>query len=636
MKMGFELQDLPLALRQGMKEIQALYPQRFKKGRNTQTVLFEGGLQSECGKFQVRKNEDKIVVRYQNPSDAFRGLGRLLGASSAESISSGFEEVAQMKTVGVMVDVSRNGVVRPDVLRELMCRFALMGINTVILYTEDTFEVKGEPFFGYLRGGYTQKELRELDRYAGQLGIEMFPCIQTLAHLEQILQWPRFQDLKDVDGVLIAEEKKTYQWIEKMIDEASAPFRSKRIHIGMDEAHGIGSGNFLKKHGYKKPFDILNHHLNQVRDICLKRDLKPMIWSDMYFRLGSKTNHYYDKKTVIPPEVVKAIPNGVELVYWDYYHTNTAFYEDWINRHRALGSEPLMAGGVWTWSHFWAALPFSLAATEACMMACKKKKIKEVFVTLWGDDGMECDLFSALPGIQYFADHAYAHQVKKETVQENFRGSCDATFHSWYRASDLDMIPQVASPEESTTNISKWLLWDDPFIGVAQSQRPRTSVAAHYEKLAQDLLRNSQLLPGDRRLLFPAQLAKVLSYKSELHSQLSRAYLRKDRKELRKIQQNVLTPCRKEVKKLWKLHRELWLSLYKPFGLEVVEQRYGGLMTRLESLSDRLDDFISQKIDAIPEFEAQRVPFLKSPQDFPQNDFPRMTYGRVATSSRLR
>ena len=85
-----------------------------------------------------------------------------------------------------------------------------MGLNMCMLYTEDTYEVPGEPFFGYLRGRYSQAEMKELDRYAASLGIEMFPCIQTLAHLEQILQWPAYAQYKDTNSVLLADEDATY------------------------------------------------------------------------------------------------------------------------------------------------------------------------------------------------------------------------------------------------------------------------------------------------------------------------------------------------------------------------------------------------------------------------------------------
>ena len=406
----------------------------------------------------VEKKGMDVVVHYARKTDAFRALGRLLGESDRLAIAREFSETARFDLLGVMIDCSRNGVLKTETIKALMRRCALMGINTFILYTEDTYEVPGEPFFGYLRGRYTQEELRDLDAYADTLGIEMFLSIQTLGHLGQILQWPAYAGSRDVEEVLIAGEKKTYELIEKMIAAATAPFRSKRLHVGMDEAHGLGTGRYLKLHGYQRAFDIFNEHLHRVRDLCHKQGVRPIIWSDMYFRLGSKTNSYYDKESAIPADVAASIPKDVQLTYWDYYHTESEFYTEWIKRHRALGFEPLVAGGVWTWSHFWAALPFSFTTTDACMKACKAQKIREVFATLWGDDGMECDIFSALPGLQFFAEHAYADSVNQELLRANFRGSCDADFDAWVEASEIDSVPCLSAPEKSNTNVGKWLL----------------------------------------------------------------------------------------------------------------------------------------------------------------------------------
>lgn len=37
-----------------------------------------------------------------------------------------------------------------------------MGYNFVMLYTEDTYCLNDELFFGYMRGGYTLAELQDL------------------------------------------------------------------------------------------------------------------------------------------------------------------------------------------------------------------------------------------------------------------------------------------------------------------------------------------------------------------------------------------------------------------------------------------------------------------------------------------
>lgn len=627
-RLNLNVAACPDELRSGLTEIQRDYAQRFDLSSRARKIEFVPEPAAGSG-LTVTKDNSKVTVRYERKTDAFRALGRLLGECHAGLKPGEFAEQPRLDCLGVMVDVSRNGVLLPDAARALMRRLALMGYNTLILYTEDTYEVPGEPFFGYLRGRYGRDEMKALDDYADSLGIEMFPCIQTLAHLEQILQWPAYRACRDTEGILLAEDEPTYRLIEKMIAAASAPFRSQRIHIGMDEAHGIGKGEYCKRFGQKSPFDILNSHLARVQTICRNLGLRPTIWSDMYFRLGSKTNDYYDRETVIPPDAAARIPKGVDLVYWDYYHVEQDFYEEWIDRHRALGSEPVMAGGIWTWNHFWAALPFSMAATEACMQACKRKGLRQVFMTLWGDDGMECDLFSALPGLQFCAEHAYADQISAALLRADFRGSCDADFDVWMQASELDSVPGPQGAVKTTANVSKWLLWQDPLLGFLDPQvDDPTSLAAHYAALSETLFRAADTAFADRRLIFPASLARVLASKCLLRRQVVDAYRTGDRKRLRGLLANEFPFLRQAVDELWTQHHQLWLSLYKPFGLEVLECRYGGLRTRLESFAQRLQGYVDGTVASIPELEAQLEKIY--PGDFRHLA---LSYARVATPS---
>ena len=41
-------------------------------------------------------------------------------------------------------------------------RLALLGYNAAMLYTEDTYALPDEPYFGFLRGAYTAAELRRI------------------------------------------------------------------------------------------------------------------------------------------------------------------------------------------------------------------------------------------------------------------------------------------------------------------------------------------------------------------------------------------------------------------------------------------------------------------------------------------
>ena len=137
--------------------------------------------------------------------------------------------------LGVMIDCSRNAVLKPQTVKAFADMIKAMGYDTLMLYTEDTYEVDGHPLFGCMRGKYTKEELRDIDAHCAEIGIELVPCIQTLAHLNGMFAWSEYNDIRDCDDILLAEDEKTYQLIESMIASVSQSFSSKKIHIGMDE-----------------------------------------------------------------------------------------------------------------------------------------------------------------------------------------------------------------------------------------------------------------------------------------------------------------------------------------------------------------------------------------------------------------
>ena len=78
----------------------------------------------------------------------------------------------EKKYFGVMLDMSRNGVMNITTLKKYIDTISLFGYNMLQLYTEDTYEVDNEPYFGYLRGAYKKTEIKEIDEYCKQKGIE--------------------------------------------------------------------------------------------------------------------------------------------------------------------------------------------------------------------------------------------------------------------------------------------------------------------------------------------------------------------------------------------------------------------------------------------------------------------------------
>ncbi|KAI9472138.1 MAG: glycoside hydrolase superfamily [Benjaminiella poitrasii] len=471
------------------------------------------------------------------------------------------------------------------------------------LYTEDTYEIPGEPFFGYLRGKFTIQELSLIDDYAFDLGIEVVPCIQTLGHMGQALQWQQYAHLRDNMEVLLPESEATYEFIEKMIQAISRPFRSKRIHIGMDEAHGVGEGRYRQLYGYNKDStQIFLEHLQRVNEICARHELEPMIWSDT--AKNNSLNGYYDETNNPATQelVVDSLPQNVKLVFWDYYHTTSDIYLQKIQQHRQMGcQDPWVATSAWTWTRFWTALPFSYEAVRASVIASKNKEegVRNTFITTWGDEGNECDVLSSLPAIFYYAQHGYTEleEVNIPMLKRNFEAICGASFDDWTFASKIDEIPEripITPRSNFASNMSKWLLWEDPFLSFLSPQYADENLETHYANIEQQLAKATSKektlfdCPLNERLELPRRVAKVLALKSHLRKRCVAAYRAKDYHTLLTLAHGRLSALLQEVDALWRCHRAMWLKTYKPFGWEVVENRYGGLRVRLETMFDRI------------------------------------------------
>ena len=163
-----------------------------------------------------------------------------------------------------MHDCSRNGPVNITQAKEMIMVAALFGLNRFMLYTEDVYEIEGEPWFGYLRGRYSKKELKEIDLYAKQKGIEVVPSIQTLAHLNQIFRWPKYRSYNDADDILLVGKSEVYELIDRCFKTIDECFTSKTVNIGMDEAFMLGRGKYYDLNGREERVEVFLKHLKEA------------------------------------------------------------------------------------------------------------------------------------------------------------------------------------------------------------------------------------------------------------------------------------------------------------------------------------------------------------------------------------
>lgn len=564
---------------------------------------------ASAGTLEVGLQGGEGYIRYGAKHQFFRGLGLLVQkGGSAEPFQ--LAETQQFDAIGPMFDLSRNGVLTIDSFKFMLRKMALMGLNSVMLYMEDTYEIEGEPYFGYMRGRYSAVELKEIDDYADLFGIEAFPSIQTLAHLEEFLKWEPVKGYKDTKGALLVGDEKTDELVEKMISSVSAPFRSRKIHIGMDEAEELGRGKYLDRNGYVSRFEIMMSHLDKILAVTRRLGLKPQMWSDMFLKLASSQGDvYYNEDTVIPEAMASRIPKDVDLVYWDYVHTEQSEYESLIVKHRPLGCNLVFAGAVWVFNTFGVNYGLSLPATDSALTVCKREGIREVYATMWGDDGMESNPYIALLGLQFYAEHAYSDASPDDAwLAERVKFCTGIEADAFLQLKYLDETPGAEPNNQKQSNPCKFLLYQDVLLGLFDKQIEGLAMSEHYANLEREI--RSRRNPGaelDYLFEVPEKLCGVLKLKSEIGIELKRAYDAGDTAALQRIAQETLPAIAQAVSELRVAHRRQWLGMFKPFGWEVIDIRYAGVVNRLDTASMRVMNYVEGRIDKIEELEQERL-----------------------------
>ena len=513
-----------------------------------------------------------------------------------------FRKVHCFEKNGLMLDLSRNAVAHIDMLKKFIREMAFMGHSWFMLYMEDVYEVEGVPYFGALRGRYSIKDLQEVDRYAQLFGVQLVPCIQTLAHVDQYFMWEAIEyKYKDIDNILNVGNAEVQALLTRMIASLRKAFSTDIIHIGMDEAYNLGRGRYLDENGFKSKSDIMQDHLSFMKTLCKEYGFKPIVWDDMFF------SRYSDNKNGAVP----TIPNHVGLMYWDYYSCSFKHYQDKLKLCRSMAKKTMFAGGAWRWTGFIPHHKKTLETTLAALAACRKERIKEVIVTAWGDDGNEAPLYTCMFGLVLFAYLDCNAEYQEAEFSQYLELYTGMDFGEWMRQGEPDLFEGTTGNDYDITP-SKYLLYQDP-LGSKFLHYVRTlttdmdAVYTKLEKAFTEEAANTDNPLQQRIAEFYAMMMKTLYYKWRLPLDIWEAYKKADKKALQVLIENKIEPLKTALTGMAKARRKIWAEECRAFGSEVLDHRFGAMLMRLEVTQDVLTDYIQGKITRIDELEEERL-----------------------------
>jgi hypothetical protein len=240
---------------------------------------------------------------------------------------------------------------------------------------------------------------------------------------------------------------------------------------------------------------------------------------------------------------------------------------------------------------------YSFKTMKVALEAAKRKGVKHLINTAWGDDGAEASVFSVLPSIAYFS--LKARGVSEEEMRLEFKALTGYSFEDFLKIEGPNNCAGTAPNERA--NPTKYALFNDAFSGIFDPMLDEEE-KKYFSIAAKDLKK----LGGQYGYMFAAaaSLSDVLYEKYDLGLQLRKAYQEKDTDTLlalAKRMEKILRKLRTYLEKF----RAQWYTENKTYGFEIHEYRLGGLIERIKSCKKRLEAYCRGEITEIDELSEE-------------------------------
>ena len=260
----------------------------------------------------------------------------------------------------------------------------------------------------------------------------------------------------------------------------------------------------------------------------------------------------------------------------------------------------MLGSGIWTWSRVWYDHPLTVNTALPGIAAGLKTRLKEIFFTMWGDNGGYCLYESALAGLEMCAGAAYgsaADDVKLYSARSKVIGKFD--YQLYTKAADM-------YNGEQSVILPEWIYWDDPLQGqyiTATGNRVPQDFARFTGKIKENIRLINDSGTADDALLTLGAMLRSIKAKIELYDALNQAYSAKDKNALKHIADTVIPDVIAICRKYERSYRDNWMKNAKPFGLEVMQRRSAGMIDRLYEAQLRINEYLDGKAESIEEIE---------------------------------
>jgi hexosaminidase len=204
---------------------------------------------------------------------------------------------------------------------------------------------------------YTVEELRDLEAFARDRGVEIVPELETPGHASAIAkQMPEiFADDPPSDSVICPSREEAYRGLDTLIGEMTDIFRTTPyFHIGADEV-GMEPWKkckycqaYMAEHHLEDVNELYRHFIVRMNEIVKKHGKKTLVWEG--FHKEGKTEIPRDVTVMVFESLYNIAP---DVVAQGYAVINTSWKPLYVVNNRKWPPEYIYGWNMDRWENWW-------------------------------------------------------------------------------------------------------------------------------------------------------------------------------------------------------------------------------------------------------------------------------------------
>lgn len=326
---------------------------------------------------------------------ALRSLEQLLRQAAGETLpQQTIDDRPDVPVRGVLLDISRSRVPRMETLYALIEFWSSLKINQLQLYMEHTFAYRDHSRVWRNASPLSAEEVRHLDGYCADRGIELVPNQNSLGHMERWLRHDEYRHLAECpdgfrgpEGIpweygscLYPDAPESREFMFSLYDELLPNFRSGYVNIGGDEPWELGSGKSKTTVAQRGFAAVYGDFIGAMVQELQRRGKSVQVYGDII------AEH---------PEILTRIPEDAVILDWGYEAEHP--FQRRAARFAGLGRRFLLLPGTSSWNSTGGRLDNALENIAAAARAAAEHGAMGVLTTDWGDFGHTQQLPLSLP-----------------------------------------------------------------------------------------------------------------------------------------------------------------------------------------------------------------------------------------------